>query len=61
MTGNRKWLMRALLIAALAIFGVGPAIGSEDVPFVDGKMWKQTAKPLKQGLSPLRCTLLARR
>lgn len=47
MTTTGRWIARGLLVAALAIFAAGPATASEDVPFVDGEMWNETAKPLK--------------
>ena len=48
MTKTRRWITRALLVTATTILGAGPAAASEDVPFVDGTMWKATATPLKR-------------
>jgi hypothetical protein len=46
---SRQWIARAVLIAAIAILGANPVAASEDdVPFVDGTMWKATATPLKR-------------
>jgi len=47
MLTTRRWITRTLLVAAIAILATGPA-ASDDVPFVDGEMWKATATPLKR-------------
>jgi hypothetical protein len=47
MTESRRWLARASLLVALVAF-CAPSAGAQDVPFVDGPMWKDTAAPLKR-------------
>ena len=47
MAKTRRWITRTLLIAAIALLAAGSA-ASDDVPFVDGEIWKATASPLKR-------------
>ena len=51
MKTNRKWIACTLIASLVALLGLAQASSAEEevaVPFVDGKMWKQSAPVLKR-------------